>query len=444
MNNDQFNRLLKVDKKKVFHDITWNPYVIYATNMKDAEMFEFSGHEQFYTQLYQVRARIGLNGDYGYRVLIKGFVAEGLNQSTLDNIIESFNGLKTKIQESSIGSIVELAINKIWSLVSGVVSFVTGTYEDFFKNLKKTICRFILKIFELDEWVDFISSYEFKEKVYLSVSIMGLLFLVGSYIFTYAVATHIINKLIRTRQCFVAESEMSPVAFLTTSLGGLYCLNTTDTKALRDKAQFMITLLAGGTILANMGACAFSMLPTLLQDAIVYKFGTEEQRIRRQVREWKAQASALIHFSTVSKVVGTDYYIELVSQSMKLGSEIQEKMTDSKFASLRVTVLGIFLKLQKIYMNINSYVLSGSKRHEPFSIHIFGMPGVGKTLLGERLIVRSCDADSNSIYAKNACEEFWSGYLGQKVVIFDEFLVGPPEIREKTAHGYLCSWFFSI
>nr|APG77953.1 hypothetical protein [Hubei mosquito virus 1] len=67
-------------------------------------------------------------------------------------------------------------------------------------------------------------------------------------------------------------------------------------------------------------------------------------------------------------------------------------------------------------------------RYEPYVLCIEGPPGVGKSSACEEIVVRllrsigyTCPS-SASIYYRTAGEKFWSGYNGQPVIVYDEFL----------------------
>lgn len=70
-------------------------------------------------------------------------------------------------------------------------------------------------------------------------------------------------------------------------------------------------------------------------------------------------------------------------------------------------------------------------RIEPVVLHMFGESGVGKSLITALIAtevmkdkIKIADGSSihNHIYTRNASSDFWAGYRGQAVVVFDDFM----------------------
>lgn len=427
---------LGVDKDVVRQDVSSNPYVIYAVENGDEHFGPFSGNEEFFKNVYVLRQYLGLPLNGKYQEFLHGFVGEGGAYSSPD-VATFVDEERVMAPNRSFADIVQSMVDRFWSMLQGLTSLVSRAYDGFLESLRKFLTRSLVKLFRLDELAGYVTSNDFRDKFAIAIAIMILFFCVGSYILGRAFGFGIVSALSKINESrkFVAEAEISPASLLTSALIALYGLKNSDADSLRKKAMYMMSLVAGGTLVANAGACCFTLMPQLFQDAVLYKFGSEEQRLKREVDEWRSVSNALIQFSKIAKVVISDYYLERVQEAMKAGSDLQSKLFPHRYTAMRNIVVMTFVRLQKIQYHINAYKTSGVKRPEPFCIHIAGPSGIGKTLIADRLVKETCDAVS--VYTRNGSEEHWNGYACQDAALLDEWLVGSQDKAEREAGEFL-------
>jgi hypothetical protein len=84
------------------------------------------------------------------------------------------------------------------------------------------------------------------------------------------------------QEVFQAEADIHPATLVATLTAGIFGLSKGDEGKILSRARYLCTLMAGGTVVANLGACCFSLLPDVLKDALEFKFGTTESRVRER------------------------------------------------------------------------------------------------------------------------------------------------------------------
>jgi hypothetical protein len=297
--------------------------------------------------------------------------------------------------------------------------------------------NFIIETFDLGELLKFAQSDDFKQIMFVWFVWTMFIFFVGCFVISYNTAFAVVSKLRSASEVFYGQGDVHPSVFVATLAAGVFGLSLKDEEQVAKKARYLCTLLAGGTVAANLGACCFSLLPTVLRDSLEFKFGTSESRLKREANQWRATANALIHLSTVPRVVSSEVYIGKVKEAMAAGSLLLNKMNGNAFNSIRSASLSTFIRLQKIHMNIVQFVTGSKTRDEPFCVHIFGRPGIGKSTLEKKLQAQAFGIMPHESYPMSFDDEHHSGYMNHRSVVIDEFLVGPQDLQEKTASIFL-------
>ncbi|APG76746.1 hypothetical protein 1 [Beihai picorna-like virus 118] len=114
----------------------------------------------------------------------------------------------------------------------------------------------------------------------------------------------------------------------------------------------------------------------------------------------------------------------------------QSKITSmAAHAHLLTTLKSERTKLRRL---LQSYQKSISVKVEPTTLHIFGEPGLGKSHSASTIVSKLSAALKRPLttYTRNDSDQYWSGYLGQDVVIYDDFA--------SNAKGTSCSELMSI
>lgn len=96
---------------------------------------------------------------------------------------------------------------------------------------------------------------------------------------------------------------------------------------------------------------------------------------------------------------------------------------------------GLFRRFQKIRQKAEVTLASAHTRREPFSIHIVGAPGMGKTTLAPLLIqmlfrMNSKEAAANT-YAWETFSEYQDGFNGQRAIIMNDIFNAKDEQTDK-------------
>jgi len=431
----EITRMFPVDKDKVKRDILTNPYVIYAIEHGDERWGPFEGNEVLYVDIYSVQRFVGPVRHGAYEHKLSSFIAEGGYQSA-DAFEEAAEEINRDAPNWGFKELAQRVVDRFWKVISSLTGLVSSAYGSFLDSVRRMLIKSIMRIFGIHDLPSNMMTDTIKRKMALVFSVSLIFFLMGAYILGNAFGRGIVRALSGMSSLkFEAQAEISPAALVVSTIVAIFGLATKDADALRKRSMYLMSLIAGGTLVANIGACCFSLMPTLVQDALSFKFGTEEYRLKRDVDMWRSTANALIQFSKISKVVVSDYYMERVTETMKAGSDLQSRLYGAKHAGMRTIVVTTFIKLQKLQFHINSYKNSGKKRPEPFVVHIAGPSGIGKTLIADNLAKEACDA--NTIYTRNANEEHWNGYASHDAVILDEWLVGGADKREREASEFL-------
>ena len=108
---------------------------------------------------------------------------------------------------------------------------------------------------------------------------------------------------------------------------------------------------------------------------------------------------------------------ELVTEAHGFKMKIKNPMLSNIFVRNLVAIMEIISILEN-YRGEKCY------RDYPFSLHLCAPPGYGKTLLSSCLVKDLFSVKDNQIYCKPVSSEYWDGFIDQKVIILDEFLIG--------------------
>ena len=96
------------------------------------------------------------------------------------------------------------------------------------------------------------------------------------------------------------------VTLLVTLVGtGLAMRKNSDMKALRDKATYVVAMVACGNVLSRLAQSIFILLPPVLREGLMLRYGSDEQKDEQKVREWSCQAQTMLKLSKIPEVLGS-------------------------------------------------------------------------------------------------------------------------------------------
>lgn len=173
------------------------------------------------------------------------------------------------------------------------------------------------------------------------------------------------------------------------------------------------------------------------------------------LREWYDDASELASLDNQDKLV-IDYRLcRRVEQLHVRGQEYMRRMREMNLSRAQMDPFhGYWRIVSKLY---DRCIAQGSRRSEPRTepvvIHLFGKSGVGKSgltyLLAQDLLVLEGLQESvqDEVYFRNVEQEFWDGYHGQAIVVYDDFgqkrdteSSPNPEFMEIIRSGNIAPW----
>ncbi len=458
------------ERKNARHVVAGNPYIIYACNMGDAEIANLAGNEVFFKKLYRIRQRCGRNDDFGYLSSVM-FEAQGLqeeDEDAEDMFTENIPSLREKIAKlwnegkGVIGDWAKKIVGIFFKAVGSLFGLISAAFGRIMDVIKDFCASIIRRIFDVDSLLAYCHTKEFRDKV--SASVVIFLVLTAAVIFgldwyftrkiSDAIAAGIINykmdRKLTTEEEFqslfqahrdslyVAQNQRPDPVAAAVALGCMiWNLNGSQSVVIHKKASLVMDMMRLGTVTSCVTACVYSLMPVVMKESIAQVLETPSNRLKREAHEWCTLTNELTRLQQIPSVMASALYGEKIDEHIKEGESLVRKTNGPNFSDVRGYVTSNLVRLYQLSTVLTAMKNETRKRDEPFSIHVCGGAGVGKSLTVESLLQRAFDIDCKEIYAKNCGEDYWSGYFGQKAVIMDEFCVGAKEVRETVARQYL-------
>nr|QKN88984.1 MAG: polyprotein [Picornavirales sp.] len=452
-----YKKMTKKETKQWTAEMKANPYVIMARKTEDCHFGvdpEFD--MDFFRDLYAVRVQVAENGNFGFKNLLKKFEAQDPNTGLdwLKNLFSKSLDATTTIAKK-IATIFESVIDTFTQSIAAVSTKIAGAM----KIIKSKIVNYLIDTVGQavwDELLNKINEHKFRALVILfsviivvKLGFMTVNMLKGIFNILFPTPKTVpkgwFYNLERSGECnhtdvytwsenmgFQAQGpEVSGISMLCTSILGLFgILDGSNLKALREKLMFMTALVAGGTCIAGLARYLFTFLPVALQSAFRLKFQGQAFREEINTQNWMSRSMAALQLKRNVNAMTSDYYYDMVSELVNDGPKIINSVTIDK---RRALFTKIFVDLIEIRMTLLNYRSSGGSRVTPYSIHIAGRGGTGKTLISDT-ILKDLGFVSNDIYARGVDVD-WDGFHDQKAIVLDEFLIG--ETRQAQAREYL-------
>ncbi len=349
----------------------------------------------------------------------------GIFSAIKDTTINSATGLWEKITH-----ILDCLKSTVMSFLTSTQSTLAGWFSSAMDAIVKPIFE---RIFDVTLMVG-VWTAEHAMAVGATLEIIVLMLLVHFGCITWKTAqafTGLSFGTIAMARAFTGQ-ESSPLATVMTILvGAFYFLKPHSINSIRDRLTHLSLVLTTAGIASNVLDLIYFLLPEGLRLSIKYTFGGAAALLSEQITQWRSTVVALNKLSTTSDVLMSPQYRQFVAHELANGLRLLRDTTGSERASV-MTMIPTLMRLDSIMFRFQN---SSRDRPIPFTLHVAGPPGVGKTLL-VRTLLTHLGRNPSDVYFRPNHSEFWDGYNGQKVIIYDEFLVG--DVRsEMLATEYL-------
>lgn len=466
----KFN-LTNEEKKKGRHVVAGNPYIIYGCHMKDSEIGPLSGNENFFKKLYRLRTRCGFNNDFGYQsqVMFEGQGAQGEDADAADMFSEGAPGLRERLAElwesgkETLKNWAEKVVDLFFRAAGSVFGIVSSAFGRITDAIKSFCADMIKKMFNIEDLMNYCHTREFKLKVGASVIVfillcVGVIFCLDWYFMrriSDGIVRGIVNmgfeeklnyqeienkapKWVESHSKFYGQNQRADPVAAAVALGCLiWNIDGSKSFSIHKKASAAMDMMKLGSIVSCTTACVYSLMPVVLKESIACALETPTNRLKRECHEWCNTTNELGKLQQIPSVMACPLFREKVDYQIREGEEMLRKTTGPNFSDVRGYLTTNIVRLYQLSTVLTAMKNETLKRDEPFSMHVCGAPGVGKSLTIEMLLRRALEIEPHEIYSKNCGEDYWSGYYGQKAVIMDEFCVGSKEVRETVARQYL-------
>ncbi|ASH99194.1 polyprotein [Pansavirus 2] len=365
----------------------------------------------------------------------KGFKAQGAAMPS-GGILGIFTSIKdTTINTAAalwdkIHYILDCLKNTIMSVLTNSGSTLAGWFASAMDAIIKPVFE---KIFDVSILVG-VWTAEHAMAVGAALEIIVLMLLVHFGCMTWTTAqafTGLTFGTVAMARAFTGQDSSPLATVMTILVGAFYFLKPHSINAIRDRLTHLSLVLTTAGIASSVLDLVYFLLPEGLRLAIKYTFGGANALLSEQITQWRSTVVALNKLSTTSDVLMSPQYKQFVAKELATGLRLLRDSSGSDRASV-MTMIPNLMRLDSIMFRFQN---SSRDRPIPFTLHVAGPPGVGKTLLVRALLTHLGRSPSD-VYFRPNHSEFWDGYNGQKVIIYDEFLVG--DVRsEMLATEYL-------
>lgn len=423
-----------------------NDYVLRDV-FEDSDLYLDYEFEDFISTVYRVRHIMRDYVNYGLKSDYEGYTSQGVSYlmsrcaSGIMRAVSCEPNLDGLPQGEDIIAFVRGKCSSLWSQVRQLCSFVSETVKNLLDQAFERFTTFLIN--------SVFSSIKCKIDMALSENrlIVGAIVTFCCWtlirmlnILTDAVAHSLFNFAIHGLQRITSLVAQAPpdiynlLGLLSVTVIGCSIRDFDKIKSFSGK---LVTLMAGGTILANTFKTLLVLLPSTIKQALVYRFGSAEEILEREVEDWRSVTGAICAVSKIQSVLGSKSYFTKVEEQIKSGSSLIRRYQNGMKTGVRQNLLTTFLKLATIHTNLVTRKYSSGDRRIPFAFHVAGPPGIGKTTSVKDLLKKSCGFTAEEMYSKDVASEFFSGYLDHPVIVMDEFLLGRPDKNYDSVEDYL-------
>lgn len=343
--------------------------------------------------------------------------------------------VSTKVT-TTVRDIVEWIAEKVSSSIMGIFSFLGDKITDAIRWIIRKVVDVVYEVLRPMEKIEWLKTQGGRcFIVYFCLCMILGLCVAGSFMgvkLGNALINYILKPYLKSEDALIGQGPENLV-----SLGSLVCsifgiTGYSSRKSIIDYCLYLTALAGAGAVISS-GICGvFHLLPNAFRSGLIAKFGTQTQKETLLVQKWNSEAQMMIRISKVPHVLASEPYFQKLKTLCK--DAINFKIKD---ATLRGQILVHYGQLSKILVGIIQYKESTGTRQRPYSIHIYGKPGVGKSTIATRVFREIFGFTHDEVYPVPVGGEFWSGYVAQKAILIDEFLCGGDQVATAEALEYL-------
>ncbi|APG77925.1 hypothetical protein [Beihai picorna-like virus 68] len=327
-------------------------------------------------------------------------------------------------------------INKVDNLIESTIDFVFGKFGGYIKELKNIIVGFITSVFKkIGEFIfrtkEDVIDYDLpKVACYILVACLG----VGFGFLTYSFLSSVIPGISDCEPEGYKPSSLSSVAmigsiFSVFTLASGTALVGNSSNSIRYLANLSNTI----TSVDKLWLKILEVLPSSLVEYITVATSTEEHQ---EVVKWIRDAEKVVQVAKISSIFSRPEFSTAVEKLIKLTPKVVSNCANEE----RAIILMHYGSLMKISSTLHQGK-SGASRVKPFVVHIFGDPGVGKSVNLD-VIVQKLGFSPSQVYSRNCADNYWSGFMDQPVIAIDEFMNDVDEVvnlKTRSEFMYLAS-----
>uniref|UniRef100_F1KPM4 Genome polyprotein n=1 Tax=Ascaris suum TaxID=6253 RepID=F1KPM4_ASCSU len=377
-----------------------------------------------------------IRGYLGAQYVAQGLRFQAQGPGVVSSIMAPFQIMKewTVTSYATAKEAIKRAVNCIVDMALSLISPV-GAAKNYFKDLIISVIddlftRMFDSIIPTIVWIE-----EHNRCVLATIEVLVLLVLVQLGLIEWRTAEIIVGATTVSSlwtSVFEGQAPDNPLlAAMTIITGVYYFLRPMQIADIRDRLCNLSLVLTTAGIAASTVNLIYFLIPEGLRLALKYTFGGSTAIAAEKVGMWRSKVVALNKLSGTNDVLISKEYYDAVKKTLNEGLELLRDAPQSERSNV-ITMMPPLMRLDHILW---SYQEAKRDRPLPFVLHLSGKPGVGKTLLVHSILTHLGYSPSD-VYFRPVSSEFWDGYNGQKVVVYDEFLVGA-QMAERIGTEYL-------
>lgn len=332
-----------------------------------------------------------------------------------------------------------------------LMRFLNAAYEKF-GNVPKlvkesigafldTVCGWVWKV--LKNYVLDSSSWE---KINFVLEILGKLFVIttiGSYswsackFFSKLLFPDMTKKTVRSFKAgYQAEGLDLPMVSAVSLLCSVFGFSGANLRQFKDMCATINTAVGAGKNISTVLTATLLLLPSAITTALANKgLIVDPEIVSRDYDSWRIRAQGLLSCSQIARVITEPSYLIELRRCMR---EAHVMLTKNQLPGpSRTVMIGLWTRLHSMTITLSQLESQRGARNFPYSLHLSGPPGVGKTQLTSLLMRDVFNIQEKEIFVRPIDSDYWDGFSGQRSIVLDEFLIGDGPTKTARAKEYL-------